>query len=120
ALMAHLRRRGNGARQLFLLTRSSAVLDLAAMEPGETIIFCPANHSPPMHVVPHPGSPGYEAVATCLASPQVRARTEGILPWRPPATVPREFHEHLLTVRHRRISRRYSQHIERLGMINSR
>ena len=86
ALMAHLRRRGNGARQLFLLTRSSAVLDLAAMEPGETIIFCPANHSPPMHVVPHPGSPGYEAVSTCLASPEVRARTEGMIAWRPAST----------------------------------
>jgi DNA-binding transcriptional MerR regulator len=83
ALMAHLRRRGDGARPLFLLTRSSAILDLAATDAGETIIFCPANHSPPIHVVPHPGSPGYEAVATCLASPEVRARTEGMIAWRP-------------------------------------
>jgi DNA-binding transcriptional MerR regulator len=87
ALMAHLRRRrGDDARPLFLLTRSCAILDLAAMEPGETIIFCPANHSPPMHVVPHPGSPGFEAVATCLASPEVRARTEGMIAWRPAST----------------------------------
>ena len=27
--------------------------------------------------------PGYEAVATCLASPDVRARTEGVIAWRP-------------------------------------
>jgi hypothetical protein len=25
----------------------------------------------------------YEAVATCLASPEVRARTEGVIAWRP-------------------------------------
>jgi hypothetical protein len=28
-------------------------------------------------------APGYEAVATCLASPEVRARTEGVIAWRP-------------------------------------
>lgn len=89
ALMAHLRRhRGAGARPLFLLTRSSAILDLAAMEPDEAIIFCPANHSPPMRVAPYPGAPGYEAVATCLASPEVRARTEGVIAWRPAAVGP--------------------------------
>ena len=86
ALMAHLRRRGDGARPLFLLTRSSAILDLAAMDGGETIIFCPANHSPPLYVVPHPGSPGFEAVATCIASPEVRARTEGMIAWRHAST----------------------------------
>lgn len=83
ALIAHLRRRGPGARPLFLLTRSSAILDLAAMSAEEAIIFCPANHSPPISVVPYPGTPGYEAVATCLASPDVRARTEGVIAWRP-------------------------------------
>jgi hypothetical protein len=83
ALIAHLRRRGPGARPLFLLTRSSAILDLAAMGAGESIIFCPANHSPPISVAPYPGAPGYEAVATCLASPDVRARTEGVIAWRP-------------------------------------
>jgi DNA-binding transcriptional MerR regulator len=85
ALMAWLRRRGPGARPLFLMTRSSAILDLAAMGPDEAIILCPANHSPPVWVAPHPGAPGYEAVATCLASPEVRARTEGMRAWRPPA-----------------------------------
>jgi hypothetical protein len=46
ALVVHLRRRGPGARPLFLLTRSCAILDLAAVGAEEAIIFCPANHSP--------------------------------------------------------------------------
>ena len=79
ALIAHLRRRAPGARPLVLLTRSSAILDLAALGPGETILYCPANHGPPLRVVPHPGAPGYEAVASCLASPAVRARTAGMM-----------------------------------------
>lgn len=83
ALIAHLRRRGPGGRPLFLLTRSSAILDLAAVGAEEVIILCPANHSPPTRVAPWPGAPGYEAVATCLASPEVRARTEGVIAWRP-------------------------------------
>ena len=78
ALIAHLRRRGPGARPLFMLTRSCAILDLAAAGPDEAIILCPANHNPPMHVAPHLGAPGYEALATCLASPEVRARTNGV------------------------------------------
>jgi hypothetical protein len=83
ALIAYLRRRGPGGRPLFLLTRSSAILDLAAVSAEEAIILCPANHSPPTRVAPYPGAPGYEAVATCLASPEVRARTEGVIAWRP-------------------------------------
>jgi DNA-binding transcriptional MerR regulator len=82
ALIAHLRRRGPG-RPLFLLTRSSAILDLDAVSADEAIILCPANHSPPTRVAPYPGAPGFEAVATCLASPEVRARTEGVIAWRP-------------------------------------
>ena len=74
ALIAHLRRRGPCARPLFLMTRSCAILDLAAVGADEAIILCPANHSPPTRVAPYPASPGYEAVATCLASPEVRAR----------------------------------------------
>lgn len=85
ALIAHLRRRGPDAKPLFLMTRSCAILDLAAVGPGETIILCPANHSPPICVAPYPGALGYEAVATCLASLEVRARTEGMIAWRPPA-----------------------------------
>lgn len=83
AVSAWLRRRGSPGRPLFLLTRSSAILDMADAGAGETIIFCPANHSPPIQVAPYPGSPGYEAVATCLASPSVRSRTEGMIAWRP-------------------------------------
>jgi DNA-binding transcriptional MerR regulator len=78
ALMSGLRRRGPRARPLFLMTRSNAILDLAEVGPDEAIIYCPANHSPPIRVAPHPGAPGYEALATCLASPNVRARTEGM------------------------------------------
>lgn len=74
ALIAHLRRRGPEGRPLFLMTRSCAILDLAAVGPDEAILLCPANHSPPVYVAPWPGAPGYEAVATCLATPEVRER----------------------------------------------
>jgi len=84
ALIAHLRRRGPTGRPIFMLTRSSSMLDLAAVGPDEAILLCPANHSPPVRVAPWPGAPGYEAVATCLATPEVRARTEGIMAMRPP------------------------------------
>jgi DNA-binding transcriptional MerR regulator len=83
ALIAYLRRRGPGARPLFFLTRSSAILDLDLVGADEAIIFCPANHGAPILVAPYPGSPGYEALASCLASPEVRARTEGVVAWRP-------------------------------------
>jgi DNA-binding transcriptional MerR regulator len=82
AVAAYLRRRGPETRPLFLLTRSNVILDLAAVGPNEAIILCPANHSPPRLVTPCPGAPGYEAVATCLASPEVRARTEGVVAMR--------------------------------------
>jgi DNA-binding transcriptional MerR regulator len=83
ALIAHLRRRGPEGRPLFLLTRSSSILDLDCVGADEAIFLCPANHSPPTRVAPFQGAPGYEAVATCLASPEVRARTEGVIAWRP-------------------------------------
>ena len=83
SVIALLRHRGANSRPLFLLTRSCVILDLTAVGPNESIILCPANHSPPTAVAPHPGAPGYEAVATCLASPDVRARTEGVIAWRP-------------------------------------
>jgi len=63
--------------------RSSSILDLEAVGANEAIILCPANHIPPTLVSSLPGAPGYEAVATCLASPEVRARTEGIIALRP-------------------------------------
>ena len=63
ALIARLRRRGSDFRPLFFLTRSSSVLDLDAVGNDESIILCPANHSPPTTVRPYPGFPGFEAVA---------------------------------------------------------
>ncbi len=68
------------------IPRSPSILDLDAVGSGEAIIFCPANHSPPICVVPYSGTPGYEAVATCLAAPEVRARTAGVIAWRPHAS----------------------------------
>jgi DNA-binding transcriptional MerR regulator len=82
ALGAFLRGPGVAGRTLFLMTRSSALLDLAAIGPREAIILCPANHSPPTRVLPYPGAPGYETVASCLALPEVRARTEGVVAMR--------------------------------------
>jgi DNA-binding transcriptional MerR regulator len=83
ALITHLRRRGPGARPLFFLTRSNAILDLDSVGTDESIIFCPANHGAPLRVAPYPGTPGYEALASCLASSEVRARTAGVIAWRP-------------------------------------
>ncbi|AJP57626.1 MerR family transcriptional regulator [Pandoraea vervacti] len=78
-LRHHAKRR---VHPLFMMTRSSSILDMSAIGPDEAIILCPANHSPPVRVAPYAGSPGYEAVATCLASPEVRARIAA-----PPAMV---------------------------------
>lgn len=83
AMIAYLRRGDDGIPPLFLMTRSSAMLDLGAVGPGEAILFCPANHSPPTLVAPYPGAAGYEALASCLASPEVRARTAGVVVVRP-------------------------------------
>jgi DNA-binding transcriptional MerR regulator len=83
ALMAYLRANVSLDRSIFLLTRSSAILDLAAVGANESIMLCPANHSTPSRVLPYPGAPGYEAVASCLALPEVRARTEGVIAIRP-------------------------------------
>jgi hypothetical protein len=85
ALIEQLRQRGLAVRPIFCLTRSSAILDLDAVGIGEAIIFCPANHGVPIRVLPFPGAPGYEAVAMCVASPEVRARTQGVIAWRSPA-----------------------------------
>lgn len=85
ALIALLRRRGPAARPLLFLTRSTAILDLDSVGEGESILFCPANHAPPFLVAPHPGAPGHEALCSCLAAPEVRARSEGMLAWRPAA-----------------------------------
>jgi DNA-binding transcriptional MerR regulator len=79
ALICFLRRRRPSARPLIFLTRSSLILDLDAVGPDEAIILCPANHNPPMLVTPHRGAPGYEAVSMCLGTPEVRARTRGVI-----------------------------------------
>ena len=84
ALAGYLRSRASHDRPLFLLTRSSAILDMTSIGPGQCVILCPANHSPPTRVAPYLGAAGYEAVTTCLATPEVRARTEGVIAWRPP------------------------------------
>lgn len=90
AVAAEIRRRagnyGNhpGTRtRLVLMTRSSAILDPAVIGAGEAIILCPANHAPPRRIAAYPGAPGFEAVASCLASPEVRARTHGVIAHRP-------------------------------------
>jgi len=85
AVAMHMRQlaRTGGRRALIVLTRSSAMLDLSAVGPDEAIILCPANHSPPIPVRPRSGAFGYEALVTCLAAPEVRARTEGTIAWRP-------------------------------------
>ncbi len=85
ALIAYLRAAANRLPRLMLMTRSSAILDLAAVGADETIILCPANHSPPSVVAPWQGAPGYEAVETCLATPEVRARSAGLVVTRPAA-----------------------------------
>ncbi|VVE77640.1 MerR family transcriptional regulator [Pandoraea sputorum] len=75
ALSRYLRLRARTrAHPLFMMTRSSSILDLSAVGSDEAIVLCPANHSPPVRVAPYAGSPGFEAVTTCLASPEVRAR----------------------------------------------
>ncbi|MEH6678632.1 MerR family transcriptional regulator [Phenylobacterium sp.] len=79
ALAAWLRARGPQARPLILMTRSSAMLDLGLATSFETVLFCPANHSSPIRVRPDPQARGYEALASCLAPPEVRARTEGMV-----------------------------------------
>lgn len=82
ALICLLRRRGPDARPLIVLTRSTSILDVDLVGPDESIILCPANHSPPMFVAPFRGAPGYESLITCLASPAVRARTAGVVAMR--------------------------------------
>jgi DNA-binding transcriptional MerR regulator len=85
AAAAYLRRRGAAARPVIALTRSSAMLDLAEVGPNEALLLCPANHAPPSLVAPYPGAAGYEALATCLGPPDVRARADAVVPLRPEA-----------------------------------
>lgn len=83
ALAGLLRHIADPGRPLYLMTRSSALLDLELVGPGEAILFCPANHTAPIFVPAIAGAPGYESVATCLATPESRARTAGTIAARP-------------------------------------
>lgn len=85
ALIGYLRSTADTARPLVLMTRSSAILDVSALGKDEAVIFCPANHAPPAFVQPFPGAPGFEMLVGCLATPDVRARTEGVIASRPAA-----------------------------------
>jgi DNA-binding transcriptional MerR regulator len=76
ALGAWLRR--HDGRPLIVMTRSSAILDLDDAGRRMPVIHCPANHSLPAVVIPVPGAVGFEAVASCLAAPEVRMRTAGV------------------------------------------
>lgn len=82
AFMSFLRRRPAASGHIVLLTRSTAILDLAEVGPDEAVLFCPANYSLPMRIAPIPGAKGYEALESCLATPNVRARTEGVIAMR--------------------------------------
>lgn len=76
ALMSLLRRRASKrAAPLVAMTRSTCILDLSRVGPGETIIYCPANHAVPFVVPPVANAPGYEALMHCLATPEARRRT---------------------------------------------
>jgi len=79
AVISDLRRRGQERPPLFMLTRSSAILDPSDATADEAGIFCPANHAPPFTVRIAPGAPGYDAMVSCLGPPEVRARTEGMI-----------------------------------------
>lgn len=79
AVMAVLRGRKGRRKPMFLMTRSTAIFDIARAGDDESILFCPANHGIPQRVVPCAGAPGAEAVMSCLAAPDVRARTEGMM-----------------------------------------
>jgi len=67
---------------LFFIKRSAVILDLAAVDTGAPILLYPANHCLPIRVVPYPSAADDEAIATCLAAPEVHARAAGVIAWR--------------------------------------
>jgi len=87
ALMAWLRLKRSG-RAVFLMTRSSSILDVDLVRANERVIYCPANHSPPFLASLSPRGDGFEAVSTCVATPQVRTRTAGLVAIRSGAVEP--------------------------------
>lgn len=75
ALMPLLRRRlKTRVGPVIAMTRSSSVLALASVGPSEAILYCPPNHSVPFVVSSFAGAAGYEAVSSCLATPEARKR----------------------------------------------
>ncbi|WP_309999347.1 MerR family transcriptional regulator [Caulobacter segnis] len=88
AVISDLRRRARERPPLFMLTRSSTILDPAEATADEAVIFCPANHAPPSTVRVTPGAPGYDAMVSCLGPPDVRARTEGMMALMPSPEAP--------------------------------
>ncbi len=79
AFGSYLRMSSSDKRPLFVMTRSTAILDLEQMGPDERIILCPPNQNLPMYVEPYDGAPGYETVNLCLATPEARKRMEGVV-----------------------------------------
>lgn len=79
ALGRYLRMQNSCPRPLYIMTRSSSILDLEHVGSKERIILCPPNQSPPIYVAPFQGAIGFETVALCLASPDVRERMEGVI-----------------------------------------
>lgn len=82
-----LRQRSPQLPPILVMTRSTAVLDLASVGPATALLLCLANHNPPLLVPPYPGTQGYETLAGCLASPEVRARSAGVVVTLPSAAV---------------------------------
>ncbi len=75
ALMPMLRHRlKTRVAPVIAMTRSSSILVLASVGPSEAILYCPPNHSVPFVVSPFAGATGYEAVSSCLATPEARKR----------------------------------------------
>jgi DNA-binding transcriptional MerR regulator len=83
AVISDLRRRARASAPLFMLTRSSMILEPSEATSDEAVIFCPANHAPPFRVRMTPGAPGYDAMVSCLGPPDVRAGTEGMIAFMP-------------------------------------
>jgi len=82
ALIAHLRRRGPAARPLFLLTRSCAILDLAAVGPKRRSFSVPPITAPDQRR-PISRCPRLRGGRHLSGLAEVRARTEGVIAWRP-------------------------------------
>ena len=96
ALGTYLRQRGRQGGPVFLMTRSSAILDLTALGADEAILYCSAIHSPTMRVAPIRGRPGTSRSPPALhrpmcgrapkaSSPGARRRSpDAVGPARPP------------------------------------